>query len=95
MSNFIQYDPLEVWARDHMVTFDVDWFPDCHILSAIHHHEHDDLTNWAYVKYPHKGGKYDLRPWGYDDTLREFVAMFDATCKVAPMQPTPPIGYVA
>ena len=88
---FVQYDELEVWARDHMVRFEVQWYPDCHILSATHYHEHNDLASWAYVKYPHKGGIVDLRPWGLDDTLREFVGLF--TAKGRPIQPTTPIGY--
>lgn len=87
-----QYEWLEEWARKHKVTFRVDWYPDCHILSAWHYHEHNDLVSWSYVKYPHKGGFYDLRPWGADDTLKEFVGLFGA--KGRPMQPTPEIGYV-
>lgn len=89
---FVQYEFLEEWAKEHRVEFSVEWYPDCHVLSAAHHHEHNDLCSWAYVKYPHGGGMYDLRPWGLDDTLREFVGLFGA--KGRPMQPTTPLGYV-
>ena len=92
MSAFVQYDWLEEWAREHMVAFRVDWYPDCHILSAVHYHEGNDLCSWAYIRYPHEGGAVDLRPWGLDDTLREFVGLFAA--KGRPMQPTHEIGYV-
>ena len=86
-----QYGWLAEWARAHRVEFSVSWYPDCHILSAVHYHGHNDLCSWAYVKYPHDGGMVDLRPWGLDDTLREFVGLFGA--KGRPFQPTASIGY--
>lgn len=85
---FAQYEPLAKWASEHHVHFSVDWYPDCHILSAWHELGHDNLVSWAYVRYSHDGRKVDLRPWGCDSTLKEFVAMFDEMRKHAPLQPT-------
>lgn len=90
---FAHYEPLAEWANEHRVRFHVDWYPDCHILSAIHELD-NGLVCWAYVKYPHKGDKRDLRPWGYDSTLREFVGRFEELCRHMPMQPTDSDEYM-
>lgn len=90
----VQYDELEKWAKEHRTEFYVEWFHDAHVLHVTHWIT-DHTCRFVMVEYSHRGGKKDITcvAW-YDDTLREFVRMFDEMRTKSPIQPTGPLGYV-
>lgn len=102
MCKIAQYASLEKWAADNNVSFNVRHYDDCHILSVVWHlgrtgsadqsEAPDAPVVWGLVKYPHAGGKYDILPWGNRGKVREFVELFDAMRKKAPIQPTKEVG---
>lgn len=102
MAKFVQYDALEKWAKDNDVSFRVDHYNDCHILSVSWYLKPVDGTKWwraqsrpvvwGLLRYQHSGGKVDLRPWNNHGKVAEFVGMFDEMRKKAPIQPTQTLG---
>jgi len=99
---FAQYDKLEQWCKENNVSFNVQHHEDCHVLSVAWYLDPVPSSQlnrpanipvvWGLIKYPHAGGKYDVRPWGNRGKVSEFIELFDEMRRKAPIQPTQEIG---